>query len=154
MQDLPDTPARRAYLALVQVHEQLAGEASALFRSRGLSLSQFNALRILVNAPENGVSCQFIAENLVHRVPDVTRLVDRMERSGLVTRQRCTNDRRVVRVSITAKGRELCESCYPDVAAMHERHFEGMAEDKVEALDGLLRELLALHRSEATAVEN
>lgn len=147
MHDLPDTPARSAYLALVQVHERLAGEASGIFRARGLSLSQFNALRILVNAPEGGVSCQHIAENLVHRVPDVTRLVDRLEKAGLVTRQRCTSDRRVVRVSITEQGRELCESFYPDIAAMHERQFEGVPTERVEQLDRLLREVLALHKA-------
>lgn len=143
--ELKDTPARNAYLALVQLTELLTGQFSTLFRSRGLSLAQFNALRILVRGPAEGIPCQRIGESLVHRVPDVTRLVDRMERAGLVKRQRCDDDRRVVRVRITPNGRRLCEGLYDEVAALHEAQFESFSSERTVELDRSLRDLLALH---------
>jgi DNA-binding MarR family transcriptional regulator len=70
----------------------------------GLTPSQYNLLRILRGAHPNGRTCTEIAERMVNRDPDVTRLVDRMAQQDLVTRERDTEDRRVVRVAITRKG--------------------------------------------------
>lgn len=140
--DIAETPARRAYLALVQVADRLSGEFSSLFRSRGLTLSQFNVLRILVRGPEEGVPCQHIADNLVHRVPDVTRLVGRMEAALLVTRERCPRDRRVVRIRVTPSGREVCEGLYRDVEGLHASHFASLDANSTQQLDAVLRSLL------------
>jgi MarR family transcriptional regulator, 2-MHQ and catechol-resistance regulon repressor len=140
--DIAETPARSAYLAIIQVADRLSGDFSALFRSRGLTLAQFNVLRILVRAPEEGVPCQHIADNLVHRVPDVTRLVGRMEAAQLITRERCPLDRRVVRVRVTPQGRSTCEGLYRDVEDLHASHFEPLDADATERLDALLRTLL------------
>ncbi len=70
----------------------------------GLTLSQYNLLRILRGAHPNGRTCTEIAERMINRDPDITRLVDRMAQQDLVTRARGTADRRVVQVDITRKG--------------------------------------------------
>lgn len=85
---LQKTPTRAAYLALIQVHELLNSEFNALFREHALTGPQFNVLRILIQGPREGVPCSRIGDELIHRVPDVTRLVDRMLKAGLVTRER------------------------------------------------------------------
>jgi len=139
--ELEDTPARRAYLALVQAHEKLVGEFADLFRSHGISQAQFNVLRILVQGPPRGCSCQHIGANLIHREPDVTRLLDRMEAAGLVTRERSTEDRRVVEVRITPQGRSVCEGLYPEVSALHEKQFARLSKTRTKELAAGLREL-------------
>ncbi|MEZ5977660.1 MAG: MarR family transcriptional regulator [Planctomycetota bacterium] len=122
----------------MQAHERLGGEFADLFRSRGITPAQFNVLRILVRAPKGGVPCSRITEELIHRLPDVTRLLDRMERDGLVTRRRCDEDRRVVKVEISAKGRKTCEGLYDAVSELHERQFAHLSARDVTALAALL----------------
>ncbi len=73
----------------------------------GLTNNQYNVLRILRGSHPTPLACGDIAGRMVSRDPDVTRLVDRLSRQGLVTRSRGRQDRRVVEVGITGKGREL-----------------------------------------------
>jgi DNA-binding MarR family transcriptional regulator len=70
----------------------------------GFTPVQYNLLRILRGAQAEGRTCGEISERLVTRDPDVTRIVDRLEKRGLVRRERDTNDRRVVKVFITKEG--------------------------------------------------
>jgi MarR family transcriptional regulator, organic hydroperoxide resistance regulator len=142
MTRLQETPMRSAYLALIQVHEHLTTESNALFRDHGLTSAQFNVLRILILGPHEGVPCSRIAEELIHRVPDVTRLVDRMLKAGLVTRERSTEDRRVVLVRLTPEGREACEALYGPLNTLHKRQFAHLDRSSVKALDRLLRDVL------------
>ncbi len=78
-----------------------------------------------------------IAARLINRVPDITRLVDRMEGRGLVTRTRSQEDRRVVLVSLTEKGRRLA-SLNEDLLAFHAGQFDHMSGDELETLNTLL----------------
>ena len=80
---------RDAFFAVIRVADKLNGEFAALFREYGLTQAQFNVLRILVTGPKRGVSCQEIGDGLVQRVPDVTRLIDRMTTEKLVERASC-----------------------------------------------------------------
>lgn len=140
---LRESAARSAYLALVQVHEALSSSVSALFKEHELTSAQFNVLRILVQGPTEGCSCQDIKEQLIHRVPDVTRLLDRMEAAGLVRRSRSETDRRVVRVRATARGRKRCEAMYEPLDALHEELFRGrLTRGELRDLDRLLRKVL------------
>ena len=132
--ELEDAPHRLAYLELVRAYEKLHAEFSDLFRDHGITHAQYDVLRALARAPESGASCQFISENLLNRLPDVTRLLDRMERDGLVERNRCTEDRRVVRVFLTEPARELLDRLAEPVMALHRRQFDHMQPDAVRAL--------------------
>src|SRR5580700_6984476 len=89
----------------------LAGTASHVIeqglRSHGLSPTQYNVLRILRGAGATGL-CQYeIGDRLVAQVPDVPRIVERMEKAGWVRRQRGNSDRRIVMASLTPAGMEL-----------------------------------------------
>jgi DNA-binding MarR family transcriptional regulator len=70
----------------------------------GLSPNQYNVLRILRGAGEQGLCCREVAERMVTRDPDITRLVDRLERRSLLTRSRDSKDRRIITVRITPDG--------------------------------------------------
>jgi DNA-binding MarR family transcriptional regulator len=78
-----------------------------LFAAHGLSGPQYNVLRILRGASGEGLPCLEIAGQMITRMPDITRLVDRLEGSGLVERARTDADRRIVLVRITSAGLEL-----------------------------------------------
>ena len=73
----------------------------------GLSHTQYNVLRILRGAGEQGLCCREVAERMITRDPDITRLLDRLERRGLLARSRDSQDRRVITVRITAAGQKL-----------------------------------------------
>ena len=139
-----DLLARDVFLNLLRVHDRLTGEFEKLFRSVGLTMTQFNVLRILRGAGKAGASCQYVGERLLTRVPDVTRLLDRMESAGLVRRTRSTADRRVVLVEPTPEGRRLCDQLEQPVLELHRKQFEGMTVQSLTALDEALQEVLRL----------
>jgi len=138
-QALPDSPRRRAYLALVSASEALVEQFKKLFQSHGLTLTQFNLLRLLLSGPETGETCGALRDRMLHRVPDITRLVDRMEREGLVERERAKHDRRVVLIRITAEGQRRCEAVYPELLRIHEAQFPGLDESELLELEQQLR---------------
>ena len=84
-----------------------------------LTLTQYNVLRILRGAGETGLCRNEVGERLVTRVPDVTRLLDRMEASSLIVRERSGSDRRFVRTRITDKGLKLLEKIDRELPAIH-----------------------------------
>ena len=130
--------AQEAYLNVVRTASALGGEFAALFRSRGLSASGYNALRILRGAGEGGRTCQEVGQRLVVRVPDVTRLVDRLERGGLVERRRSDEDRRVVHVRLTPAGAALLGELDGPVLELHERQMAGLSPEELGVLNDLL----------------
>ncbi|RYG65382.1 MarR family transcriptional regulator, partial [bacterium] len=117
----------------------------ALFKEHGLTSAQYNTLRILRDAPREGLSCQQISNALIQRDPDVTRLADRMEERGLVVKERAKNDRRVVLVKLTDKGIRLVNELDWPVA---QRHIEGLTSlspaERRQFLE-LLQKLLDAH---------
>ena len=137
-----DLASQDLFLDLVRAHEQLMGEFQELFKAHGLTMAWFNVLRILLGGPAEGLPCQAVAERLVQRVPDVTRLLDRMEKAGLVTRQRSASDRRVVLVTPTDEGRSRCDALADPVLALHARQLEHLSLDELGSLHVGLRSLL------------
>ncbi|WZP00007.1 MarR family transcriptional regulator [Isosphaeraceae bacterium EP7] len=95
-----------ALLNLARTNDVLESAFSALFREHRLTSSQYNALRIL-RGEGSPLPCLEVASRMITRLPDITRLVDRLEESGLVERTRSLEDRRVVWVGITDKGRAV-----------------------------------------------
>jgi DNA-binding MarR family transcriptional regulator len=96
-----------AYLNLVRTADHLARELTALLKPYDLHSAQYNVLRILRGAGSDGLPCGEIGARMVTYDPDITRLLDRLERRGLVTRSRGQEDRRVVLVRITQAGTTL-----------------------------------------------
>jgi DNA-binding MarR family transcriptional regulator len=108
-----------------------------------MSVSQYNVLRILRGAHPGVVRTSEVAERMIHVDPDVTRLVDRLVRQGLVRRQSDPADRRVVLLGITDAGRELVAGLDGPAADWAVAGMAGLSPDQLEALDGLLDDLRA-----------
>ena len=94
-------------LNLMRTADALARSGEKILKLAGLSHTQYNVLRILRGAGENGLCCREVAERMITRDPDITRLVDRLERRGLLARSRDSHDRRVITLRITEAGRKL-----------------------------------------------
>src|ERR1700693_5988005 len=100
------SPEETAFLDLLRTTDMLSRGLVQVLKTEDLSSTQYNVLRILRGAPE-GLPCGEIANRMITRDPDVTRLLDRLEKRGLISRCRETKDRRTVRVRITEDGLKL-----------------------------------------------
>jgi DNA-binding MarR family transcriptional regulator len=95
------------FLNLVRTADALSRSGEEILKLVGLSLNQYNVLRILRGAGEEGLCCREVAERMITRDPDITRLVDRLERRSLVTRSRDSKDRRIITVRISEAGLKI-----------------------------------------------
>lgn len=132
-----ETATEEAYLNLVRTASILEAGFAALFRTRGLSDSAYNVLRILRGAGPEGRTCGQIQAHMVVR-SDVTRLVDRLVDDGLIERSRDDRDRRVVRCRITSRGTDLVCDLDAPIAALHESQLGHMSDRDLKALSRLL----------------
>ncbi len=107
-----------------------------------LTPNQYNVLRILRGSDPARLACGEIADRMIARDPDVTRLVDRLSRRGLVARARGRRDRRVVEIAITDKGREVLSRLDPHVARMPGAMLGHLGPKKLEDLARLLEHVL------------
>ena len=140
-----DSLEQEAYLHLWRTFDRLKAVEEEVFDRHGLSAQQYNALRVLADAAPESLPTLSLAARLVSRAPDITRLVDRLERRRLVRRQRLAANRRVVRVSITAAGTELLAALAADVVGCGRRQLGHMPAADLEQLVGLLRAARAPH---------
>jgi DNA-binding MarR family transcriptional regulator len=127
-----------ALVALQRTADRLHWRLSEMLKAHGLSPTQYNALRILRGARDEGRACSEIAERMINRDPDITRLVDRLERRGLVTRSREGRDRRVITTRITTAGLELLQSLDRPVVDFNRKIIGPLGERRLRALIGLL----------------
>ncbi len=117
-----------------------------LKRNEGISQSQYNILRILRGARPNAAKISEIADRMITRDPDVTRLVDRLIKQGLVRRERDSEDRRVVLVEITAKGLQMLSRLDEPAGKYTEGAMAGLNTQQLRTLDTLLNEVRAAIR--------
>jgi DNA-binding MarR family transcriptional regulator len=129
------------FVALVKAADTLALQAEQLLKASGLSATQYNVLRILRGAEPQGLPCGAIGERMISHDPDITRLLDRMEKRGLITRERQTDDRRVVKTRITPAGLAALKTLDVPVRELHKKQFQHMPATRLTALSSLLREL-------------
>ena len=100
-------PEQEAYLSLLRTTDVLQSAVEAELRKFGLTATQYNALRILRGAGPYGLPCREIGERMITHDPDITRLLDRLEKRGFTQRTRDRQDRRVIYGKITAQGLKL-----------------------------------------------
>jgi DNA-binding MarR family transcriptional regulator len=132
------SPAEEALLNLVRTHDRVQIRFARLFREHGLdSGSQYNVLRIL-RGEGKPLPILEIASRTVTVTPGITGLIDRLERAGLVERRRCTEDRRVIFVSITAQGLDLLARLDGPLQAMHQQVIGHLSRTELETLSRLL----------------
>jgi DNA-binding MarR family transcriptional regulator len=125
-------------LKIVKVSESLQRASAAIFKDNDLSAPQYNVLRILRGAAAAPLSCQEIATRMIKRVPDITRLLDRLVARKLVDRSRCEDDRRVVRTVITPAGLDLLAAIDGPLRRQVHDNFRRLPQDELEQLDRLL----------------
>jgi DNA-binding MarR family transcriptional regulator len=104
-----------AFLNLVRTAEQMQHALRMKLKPQGITETQYNSLRILRGAGAHGLTCAEIGERLVSQDPDITRLLARLERQGLVRRERSAKDRRVVLTKITSAGLDRLKEADPVV---------------------------------------
>ena len=129
-----------ALLSIARTAAVLEHAAGEVLKKHGLTITQYNTLRILRGAGPEGLCRNEVRDRLIARVPDATRLLDRLEETGLVTRSREGGDRRFVLSRITAAGLELLARLDPEVAAMNRRLLGHLSQGKLRTLVDLLAE--------------
>jgi DNA-binding MarR family transcriptional regulator len=131
----------QAFIALQKTADTLGQQAEQLLKANGLTGAQYNVLRILRGAEPNGLACSNIGERMISHDPDMTRLLDRMEKRGLITRHRQTDDRRVVKTRITSKGLDFLRRLDQPVRELHKYQFSHIPAARLKALAGLLEQI-------------
>ncbi len=136
-----DSLEQELFLNLIRTSEWLQGEFAKVFKAHGITQPQFNVLKILQVEDENGIPIQRIGKRMTTRASDVTRLVDRLERSGLVERFRTEKDRRVIYVRLTQAGRVMIGQLAQPLVEAHKSTRGHLDRASLELLNNLLFEL-------------
>ncbi len=127
----PEVEALLSVLRTSALVEHALGQTLKPF---GLTHTQYNVLRILRGAGEDGLCGREVGERLVSPVPDVSRLLDRLSEDGLLARHRDPSDRRHVKATLTAEGRRTLERATPALEALQTRWFGNLDRDRLRAL--------------------
>ena len=120
-------PSARALVSLLRTASVLEHEENELLRPYALTGTQYNVLRILQGAGKRGLCGREVGERLIARVPDVPRLLDRMEEADLISRERDTADRRHVTTRIAPKGRRRLAETTPLLDRLARARFDRLA---------------------------
>ncbi len=118
--------------------DALIRTGEALFKPAGLSGTQYNVLRILRGAGAAGLACREVGCRMISRDPDITRLLDRLEARGLISRAREQKDRRVVKTYITEKGLQVLAGLDAPVRELHRRQLRRLPQAELRRLARLL----------------
>lgn len=132
------SPEEEAYLSIVRTSALLEHSLAQGLKAHDITPTQYNVLSILRGAGTDGLCRNEIGCRLVTAMPDVTRLLDRMEEQGLIVRERGTVDRRMVRTRLTKKGLDLVGRLDATVMQMHEKQFRHMDKRSLRTLIQLL----------------
>jgi DNA-binding MarR family transcriptional regulator len=132
-----DSPEEEAFLNLARTLDWHATEFTRLFKKHGISGSQYNVLRIL-RGEGTPLPCLEVASRMITKLPDITRLVDRLEDAGLVERSRTTEDRRLVLIRITDAGLGLLGRLDEPIKTLHRRQLGHLTREELAELNRLL----------------
>ena len=142
-EDRMDRMGRDAFIALYLVGNRFSEQLDRVCQAGGISHPQYSVLWVLcLSESADGIAMGEIADGLLHRAADATRLVDRLVTAGLVSREPSPDDRRVVLVRPTARGREVFESVTVGVKALHREQWKVLDEHELLELTRLLNKAL------------
>lgn len=133
-----DSVGEEALVSLLKTVDVLRSRLDPVMESGGITGQQYNVLRILRGAGPDGINTLAIADRMIERAPGITRMIDRLERKGLVSRSRQDADRRCVTCRITNRGLELLEELEEPLARAHAEALQGITEKEVRRLIELL----------------
>jgi DNA-binding MarR family transcriptional regulator len=139
------SPGHEAVLGLLRTADLVRRQGTALVEPHGITLQQYNVLRILRGAGDEGLPTLEVAVRMVEQTPGVTRLLDRLEAKELVRRQRCPHDRRQHLCWISAKGLALLEKLDAVTARSHDETLKGLRQKDRVSLIRLLDAIRAAH---------
>jgi DNA-binding MarR family transcriptional regulator len=128
----------QAFVEVLRTADALTRKAGAVLKPSGLSATQYNVLRILRGAGAEGLACSKVGCRMISRDPDITRLLDRLESRGLISRARGEKDRRVVKTFITEEGLRILAELDGPVQELHRRQLHHMSREKLRQLMRLL----------------
>jgi len=129
---------QEAYLSLLRTADTLEARVEAKLKEFGLTGTQYNALRILRGAGSEGLPCTGIAERMITRDPDITRLLNRLQKHGLALRARGRSDRRVIYGKITAAGLKLLREIDDPLEKFGKEILKHVSHEKLQQLIELL----------------
>ena len=138
-----ESSAQEAILGLYRTSDRLQRLFSSLVEPRGISLQQYNVLRILRGARQQGTPTLDIADRMIEKTPGITRLLDKLETKSLVRRERCPEDRRQVLCWITPAGLELLAQLDKPLAGAGRSAMESLTASEVRTLITLLEKIRA-----------
>lgn len=136
-----DSVEQGAFFDIVRVASRLEGELNRVFRPFDLTTATFSILSILERVSPEGLSCGDVAGQLIAEVPDMTRLLDRLERLEYVVRERSALDRRMVKVRLTDRGLEVVRNLKDAVQQCHLDQFRSLPPEKLGELREILRSI-------------
>jgi DNA-binding MarR family transcriptional regulator len=130
--------AEEAFLNMLRTSAILGREFDILLKPFGLTSTQYNVLRILRGAGPEGLLCRQVGERMITPDPDITRLLDRLEKRGLILRARDSRDRRAIFTRITGDGLSLLEKLDEPVKDFHRRRLAHLDKGSIRSLIELL----------------
>lgn len=139
-------PEEQLFVAIMKTADNLSRDSEPLIKDAGLTSAQYNVLRILRGAGPDGLPCRAIGERMISHDPDMTRMLDRMEKRELITRSRGQQDRRVVTTRITPQGLQLLKKLDQPIQDFHKQRFRHMSSAQLQQLKVLL-EQIGMHAS-------
>jgi DNA-binding MarR family transcriptional regulator len=145
MKQAPHSKSKRrcaeevAYLDLLRTADMLSRGPAQTLKTEDLSSTQYNVLRILRGAPE-GLPCGEIGNRMITRDPDITRLLDRLEKRHFISRSRESKDRRMVLTRITPEGLKVLSRLDEPVQEAHRRQLGHLGRERLLELSELLRD--------------
>lgn len=134
-----DSLDQEAALSILRTSDQLSIRFARLFREHNLTPSQYNILRIL-RGEGTPLPILEIAQRTITVVPGITGLIDRLEQAGLVVRERCDKDRRVIYVSLTRPGKQAVDQLDQPLAELHHTLMGRLAKSDLKELIRLLEQ--------------
>jgi DNA-binding MarR family transcriptional regulator len=143
-----DSPQQEVYLSLWRTYDRLRQLEDELFARFDLTAQQYNVLRLLRAERPAALPTLALAERLISRAPDITRMLDKLEGRGLVTRERRPENRRVVLVGITDAGLALLRDIAGPLRECHARQLGHLSPEELHRLNELLRAARAPHEPE------
>ena len=129
---------QEAHLSVIRTAAIVADEVDQFLKPYGITGTQYNVLRILRGAEPDGLCRNEVRDRMLTRMPDMTRLLDRMEEAGLVVRTRERDDRRMVLTQISPKGRELLADLDVAIQREHRSRFSKLSESELRAVIDIL----------------
>jgi DNA-binding MarR family transcriptional regulator len=137
------SPAQEATIAVLRTADVVRRRVTAAVEPAGVTLSQYNVLRILRGAHPEPLATYEIADRLIEQTPGITRLLDRLEAQGWVTRARCPDDRRLVHCRVTPAGLALLAQLDPAVDAADDAAVGALTAREIATLTHLLARVRA-----------